>query len=45
LLAISFGLVMFLILALDRPELGVTKLNQAPVLQLQQQLNKMQLNR
>ena len=38
LLAIVFALVMFLILALDRPETGLTKLNQKPMLTLQQQL-------
>jgi hypothetical protein len=39
LLAIVFALVMFLILALDRPESGLAKLNQKPMLTLQQQLN------
>ncbi len=39
LLAIVFALVMFLILALDRPEVGLAKLNQKPMLTLQQQLN------
>jgi ABC-type multidrug transport system fused ATPase/permease subunit len=39
LLAIVFALVMFLILALDRPETGLAKLNQKPMLTLQQQLN------
>ena len=39
LLAIVFALVMFLILALDRPETGLAKLNQKPMLTLQHQLN------
>jgi hypothetical protein len=39
LLAIVFAMVMFLILALDRPETGLTKMNQKPMLTLQQQLN------
>lgn len=30
---------MFLILALDRPETGLAKLNQKPMLTLQQQFN------
>jgi len=38
LLAIVFAMVMFLILALDRPETGLAKLNQKPMLTLQQQL-------
>jgi hypothetical protein len=38
LLAIVFAMVMFLILALDRPETGLTKMNQKPMLTLQQQL-------
>jgi hypothetical protein len=37
-LAIVFAMVMFLILALDRPETGLAKLNQKPMLTLQQQL-------
>ena len=40
LLAIIFATIIFLILALDRPELGLTKFNQKPVLKLQQQLHK-----
>ena len=39
-LALIFGIVIFLILALDRPELGITKLNQQPMYTLQQQLNR-----
>jgi hypothetical protein len=39
LLAAVFAMVMFLILALDRPETGLAKLNQKPMLTLQQQLN------
>jgi len=38
LLAIIFALVMFLILILDHPELGLSKINQKPMLTLQQQL-------
>ncbi len=38
LLAIVFAMVMFLILALDRPETGLAKMNQKPMLTLQQQL-------
>lgn len=39
LLATVFALVMFLILALDRPETGLAKLNQKPMVTLQQQLH------
>ena len=39
LLAVIFAMVMFLILALDRPETGLAKLNQRPILTLQQQLH------
>ena len=39
LLAAVFAMVMFLILALDRPETGLAKMNQKPMLTLQQQLN------
>jgi len=38
LLATVFALVVFLILALDHPEAGLAKLNQKPMLTLQQQL-------
>jgi hypothetical protein len=38
-LSIVFAIVMFLILLLDRPETGVAKLNQKPVVTLYQQLN------
>jgi len=39
LLAIIFAMVMFLILALDRPEIGVAKINQKPMITLQKQLH------
>jgi hypothetical protein len=38
LLSLIFAVVMFLILALDRPETGLAKLNQKPMLTLQKQL-------
>jgi len=41
LLAIVFAMVMFLILVLDRPETGIAKLNQKPVIVLQKQLHNM----
>lgn len=44
LLGIIFAVVMFLILALDRPETGLAKINQKPMFTLQQQLHTMQLN-
>jgi|WetSurSiteA1Bulk_404760.scaffolds.fasta_scaffold00144_13 hypothetical protein len=37
-LAFIFAVVMFLIISLDRPELGIAKLNQKPLLTLQKQL-------
>jgi ABC-type multidrug transport system fused ATPase/permease subunit len=37
-LAVIFALVMFLIFVLDRPETGLAKLNQKPMLTLQKQL-------
>jgi hypothetical protein len=40
LLGIIFAFIIFLILALDRPELGLTRLNQQPMLKLQQQLDE-----
>ena len=40
LLGIIFAIIIFLILALDRPELGLTRLNQKPMLKLQQQLHE-----
>lgn len=40
LLAIIFSVVMFLILVLDRPEMGLTNVSQQPILKLQQQLNE-----
>jgi hypothetical protein len=43
LLALIFTLVMFLILIIDRPETGVVKLNQKPMITLQHQLNAKQL--
>lgn len=42
LLAIIFAVVMFLIIALDRPEIGLVRLNQKPVYTLQQQLELQQ---
>jgi hypothetical protein len=39
LLAFIFSVVMFLILALDRPETGLAKINQKPMLTLQKQLH------
>ena len=39
LLALIFAVVMLLILALDRPETGLAKLNQKPMLTLQKQLH------
>ena len=41
-LAFIFAVVMLLILALDRPETGIAKLNQKPMLTLQKQLQTMQ---
>ena len=43
LLAIIFAVVMFLITSLDKPETGLARLNQKPVLSLQKQLHEMQL--
>lgn len=40
LLAIVFAVVIFLILALDRPETGIAKLNQKPMITLQNQLHR-----
>ncbi len=39
LLAVIFALVMFLIMALDRAELGIAKVNQKPMYTLQEQLH------
>jgi len=39
-LAVIFALVMFLIFVLDRPETGLAKLNQKPMLTLQKQLHE-----
>ena len=44
-LGIIFAVVMFLILALDRPETGLVQVNQAPMYTLQHQLQQMQLNK
>jgi hypothetical protein len=44
LLALVFALVMFLILVLDHPETGLAKLNQKPLLTLQQQLHEKGFN-
>lgn len=38
-LALIFGVVIWLILVLDRPELGVAKINQQPLIDLQLELN------
>jgi hypothetical protein len=43
-LAIVFSLVMFLITALDRPELGLAKVNQKPLYTLQKQLQGNQVH-
>src|SRR4029079_14061701 len=40
LLGVIFPIIIFLILALDRPELGLTRLNQQPMHKLQQQLHE-----
>ena len=40
LLGVIFAIIIFLILALDRPELGLTRLNQQPMHKLQQQLHE-----
>jgi hypothetical protein len=37
-LALIFSMVFFLIIALDRPETGLAKLNQKPMITLQNQL-------
>jgi len=42
LLAIMFAVVMMLIVSLDRPETGLAKLNQKPLITLQKQLQDMQ---
>jgi hypothetical protein len=44
LLAVLFAVVMFLIFILDRPETGLVKVNQKPMISLQQQLHEKQLN-
>jgi len=42
LLAVMFSVVMFLIISLDRPETGLARLNQKPLITLQKQLQIMQ---
>ena len=44
-LAFIFAVVMLLILALDRPETGIAKLNQKPMLTLQKQLQAAQFKK
>jgi hypothetical protein len=44
LLAVMFSVVMFLIISLDRPETGLARLNQKPMITLQKQLKVMQSN-
>lgn len=44
LLAIIFAVVMFLILALDRPETGLAKLNQKPMFTSHDQLHGKQVH-
>jgi ABC-type multidrug transport system fused ATPase/permease subunit len=41
-LAFIFAMMMFLIISLDRPEIGLAKLNQKPMVTLQRQLHVMQ---
>jgi hypothetical protein len=41
-LSIIFAVVMFLILALDRPETGIASINQSPVITLKEQLDSWQ---
>ncbi|MEI8047255.1 MAG: hypothetical protein WCI92_07740 [Bacteroidota bacterium] len=43
-LGIIFAVVMFLIIALDRPETGLAQVNQKPLFTLQHQLHGMQTN-
>ena len=43
-LAIIFAAVMFLIVALDRPETGIIRLNQKPIFSLQVQLHDLLIN-
>ncbi len=38
-LALIFGVVIWMILVLDRPELGIAKINQQPLIDLQQELH------
>jgi hypothetical protein len=44
LMAIVFAVVMFLITALDRPEMGLAKINQKPLFTLQHQLHGKQVH-
>ncbi len=44
-LAFIFAMIMFLIISLDRPEKGLAKLNQKPMLTLQRQLQAAQFHR
>jgi len=44
LVSVIFAVVMFLILALDRPEKGLANINQKPMFTLQKQLQGMHLN-
>ena len=44
LLSVLFSVVMFLIFILDRPETGLLKVNQKPMISLQKQLHEKQLN-
>jgi hypothetical protein len=41
-LALIFAMIMFLIYSLDRPEAGLAKIDQKPMITLQRQLNDMQ---
>ena len=43
-MAIVFAVVMFLITALDRPEIGLAKINQKPLFTLQTQLHMKQVH-
>jgi hypothetical protein len=44
LMAVVFAVVMFLITALDRPEMGLAKINQKPLFTLQNQLHRNQVH-
>ena len=45
LLGIIFAVVMFLIIALDRPEMGIAQVNQKPMFTLQHQLHTIQVDK